>query len=219
MNHDELERIAVTEREEAARVPFALNVCLSAGCQSAGAEHVFRALRTAVDQQGLGERCRVRSVGCLGPCASGPCVASDPASRLFGNVSPADVPAVLAAVVGETAFSGPTCATFLAARELAEDAAAPTHVAAQTNEIPQPSVNRADGSVNALHAGNTPPASTSAAAFEIPVESPFFTRQRKIVLENSGRVDPERIEEYIANGGYRALLDTLREREPAEVVR
>ena len=28
--------------------------------------------------------------------------------------------------------------------------------------------------------------------------APFFTRQKKIVLENSGRIDPERIEDYIA---------------------
>ena len=27
---------------------------------------------------------------------------------------------------------------------------------------------------------------------------PFFQRQKKIVLENSGVIDPERIEEYIA---------------------
>src|SRR5215831_1883232 len=32
---------------------------------------------------------------------------------------------------------------------------------------------------------------------------PFFERQKKIVLENSGVIDPERIEEYIAASGYR----------------
>src|SRR5215475_8434006 len=31
---------------------------------------------------------------------------------------------------------------------------------------------------------------------------PFFQRQKKIVLENSGLIDRERIEEYIAQGGY-----------------
>jgi len=33
-------------------------------------------------------------------------------------------------------------------------------------------------------------------------EMPFFSRQQKIVLENSGRIDPERIEDYIAHDGY-----------------
>ena len=32
---------------------------------------------------------------------------------------------------------------------------------------------------------------------------PFFARQMSIVLENSGAIEPERIESYIAAGGYR----------------
>ena len=35
---------------------------------------------------------------------------------------------------------------------------------------------------------------------------PFFQRQKKIVLENSGVVDPERIEDYIAANGYSAMM-------------
>ena len=48
--------------------------------------------------------------------------------------------------------------------------------------------------------------------------APFFTRQLAIVLANSGMVDPERIESYIAADGYLALHDTLRELSPKEVV-
>jgi bidirectional [NiFe] hydrogenase diaphorase subunit len=46
---------------------------------------------------------------------------------------------------------------------------------------------------------------------------PFFTRQMKIVLANAGEIDPERIEDYIARGGYRALKKTLTEMTPEEV--
>ena len=35
-----------------------------------------------------------------------------------------------------------------------------------------------------------------------------------IVLENSGRIEPERIESYIAAGGYRALYHVLHEMTP-----
>src|SRR5579859_8106532 len=42
-----------------------------------------------------------------------------------------------------------------------------------------------------------------------PTDVPFFQRQQKIVLENSGVIDPERIEEYIAASGYRALVHVL----------
>ncbi len=47
---------------------------------------------------------------------------------------------------------------------------------------------------------------------------PFFKKQVKIVLENSGRIDPERIEDYIAAGGYQSLLKALTEMKPAEVL-
>ena len=48
--------------------------------------------------------------------------------------------------------------------------------------------------------------------------APFFTRQSKIVLENSGFIDPERIEDYIAAGGYSALLSVVTEKRPGEVL-
>ena len=49
-------------------------------------------------------------------------------------------------------------------------------------------------------------------------DSPFFARQKKIVLENSGVIDPERIEDYIAHDGYRALVAALAEMSPREVM-
>ena len=48
--------------------------------------------------------------------------------------------------------------------------------------------------------------------------SPFFARQRPIVLENSGTVEPDRIESYVARGGFQALWTVLREMTPAEVI-
>ena len=47
---------------------------------------------------------------------------------------------------------------------------------------------------------------------------PFFARQHRVVLENSGRIDPERLEDYIGAEGYLALTGVLSERTPAEVV-
>src|SRR5215212_11873154 len=51
-----------------------------------------------------------------------------------------------------------------------------------------------------------------------PTEQPFFKRQVKIVLENAGSIDPERIEEYVAVGGYQALSTVLHERRPQDVI-
>jgi bidirectional [NiFe] hydrogenase diaphorase subunit len=56
------------------------------------------------------------------------------------------------------------------------------------------------------------------ASREIDLASPFFTRQNKIVLANSGKVDPERLNDYIAAGGYQALAKALTEQTPKETV-
>jgi bidirectional [NiFe] hydrogenase diaphorase subunit len=52
-----------------------------------------------------------------------------------------------------------------------------------------------------------------------PTNVPFFVRQQKIVLENSGVIDPEDINDYIAADGYRALVKALTEMRPDEVLR
>jgi NADH:ubiquinone oxidoreductase subunit F (NADH-binding) len=46
----------------------------------------------------------------------------------------------------------------------------------------------------------------------------FFASQHKIVLRNSGFVDPTSFEEYVARGGYRALARTLTEFTPQQVI-
>ena len=51
-----------------------------------------------------------------------------------------------------------------------------------------------------------------------PTDIPFFQRQKKIVLENSGIVDAERVEDYISKLGYGALIKVLTEMSPAEVI-
>ncbi|MFP4106035.1 MAG: NADH-quinone oxidoreductase subunit NuoF [Phycisphaerae bacterium] len=48
-------------------------------------------------------------------------------------------------------------------------------------------------------------------------EHPFFAPQTRWVLANCGVVDPTRIEEYFAHGGYQALTRTIRSRTPEEV--
>jgi len=50
------------------------------------------------------------------------------------------------------------------------------------------------------------------------LQEPFFSRQHRVVLDNCGKVDPERIEDYISRGGYSALLKALNEMRPPEVI-
>ncbi len=52
----------------------------------------------------------------------------------------------------------------------------------------------------------------------ISSDLPFFRKQERIVTAQCGRLDPERIDDAIAMGGYQALLQALHERSPAEVL-
>jgi len=52
----------------------------------------------------------------------------------------------------------------------------------------------------------------------IDTSAPFFSSQKKVVLENCGKINAESIEEYIAVGGYEALAKCLTELQPIEVI-
>jgi len=49
-------------------------------------------------------------------------------------------------------------------------------------------------------------------------EVPFFGKQQKRVLQGCGTVNPDKIEEYIASGGYTTLCRALKELDPREVI-
>ena len=51
-----------------------------------------------------------------------------------------------------------------------------------------------------------------------PHEEGFFSKQERIALKNCGRINPERIEEYIALDGYAALAKALYEMQPEDVI-
>lgn len=51
-----------------------------------------------------------------------------------------------------------------------------------------------------------------------PTDQAFYKHQHKIVMKNAGIVDPEQIDDYIAEEGYEALLTLLMESSPGEVV-
>jgi bidirectional [NiFe] hydrogenase diaphorase subunit len=71
--------------------------------------------------------------------------------------------------------------------------------------------------VSSLDAKSDRPSPQNQSSYQ-PGSHPFFTQQLKIVLENSGKIDPEKIEEYIAADGYQGLYKVLREMTPESVV-
>lgn len=55
-------------------------------------------------------------------------------------------------------------------------------------------------------------------AITSPAENPFFSKQLKIALRNTGIIDPLSIEEYIGVDGYKALGNVLTSMKPEEVI-
>ena len=47
---------------------------------------------------------------------------------------------------------------------------------------------------------------------------PFYARQQRIALRNVGNIDPNRITDYIAVGGYRGLARALTQMTPQEII-
>ena len=52
----------------------------------------------------------------------------------------------------------------------------------------------------------------------IPLDYPYLTRQKKIVLANCGVINPESIEDYLAAEGYAALRKAVTSMSPEEVI-
>ena len=48
--------------------------------------------------------------------------------------------------------------------------------------------------------------------------APFFARQKRVVTEYRGLLNPERIEDYMAVGGYTRVVDALTQMTPEQVV-
>jgi bidirectional [NiFe] hydrogenase diaphorase subunit len=81
--------------------PPLLRCCAASGCRSAGAEALWAALQEARTERPVA----LKAVGCLRLCGRGPLVALDAADgeTLYGELTPAQVPALLARAQGEAA--------------------------------------------------------------------------------------------------------------------
>ena len=159
-----IEELNQTQADETARqqaLEERIYCCTAAGCISCGSEGLRNAIAAEVKAQGRADKVEVCGTGCMGMCSRGPLVMAAGGSALYGNVTPADAPALAS---------------------------------------PNPLDRRA------------------LADRHIDLKAPFFTRQTRIVLANSGRVDPEKLTDYIAAGGYRSLAYALTEMKAPEVI-
>jgi bidirectional [NiFe] hydrogenase diaphorase subunit len=98
MTLDELQEIAEKEREGQKKITQRVNVSVAAGCLSLHSDVVFKVLQEEVKKRGMEDTCKVKAVGCMGLCAAGPLVRSEPQHTYYRNLPP-DSPEVLSAVI------------------------------------------------------------------------------------------------------------------------
>jgi NADH:ubiquinone oxidoreductase subunit F (NADH-binding)/(2Fe-2S) ferredoxin/NAD-dependent dihydropyrimidine dehydrogenase PreA subunit len=80
-----------------------------------------------------------------------------------------------------------------------------------------------EGALAIIPEGEPSPGSQAGGGLPLLTELPFYAHQHKVILRNSGLIDPLSLEEYVARGGYRglarALLDLTSEQVVDEVAR
>ena len=139
---------------------------------AAGTTPVLNAIRQEIIDKNLQNAIDVVEVGCMGLCHSEPSIEvidnTDGASIIYGNVTPAQIPAIITAGPHEIAHG--------------------TKTIKRNWYYPEVEAKKED------------------------------TIQARIVLRNCGRLNPEKLENYIAEKGYQALAAVLTGMTPQQVI-
>jgi len=156
-----------------------------------GAADVYDALQAEAAARGL--EIMLVATGCLGYCQQEPLVDVRVPGRgrvLYARVTPDH------------------------ARDLISRIKAPSEWRHQNGDIRALAAGElpADGALAVIQENETYEISEASKVLPgVPFlnELPFYARQQKIILRNSGLLDPTSVEEYVARGGYQALARTL----------
>jgi len=160
--------------------------------RASGAEHVLQAIREEVKKHNLD--ILVTGTGCLGLCQKEPLV----------DVIKIGWPRVVYAEMNEE-----KAREIIAA--LADGQVIPQYALCKIAE----EVNVVEASVRRYPVDTLPKGIDMIPKYEDQV---FFRGQEKRILRNCGLIDPDKIEEYVAQGGYLALFMALTKLEPDEII-
>ena len=78
-----------------------ISICAGAGCLATGAGKVIAAFNAEIEQQGLKGDVNIKGTGCPGFCERGPVVVIDPEDICYLQVTPNDVPEIVAQTIKE----------------------------------------------------------------------------------------------------------------------
>jgi bidirectional [NiFe] hydrogenase diaphorase subunit len=197
MNFDKLEELGQEEQSRQQKFERRIFCCTSTACLSAGAGQVFSTLEQAVAACQCDENeAEVVKTGCLGLCSAGPLVRVEQKENepvLYGNVSSDAAQYIVSKHVPIKRDSEQIDEEELDERITPHDI---PHYRASLRRLKS---------------------RTDYDKHIIPSDLPFFTKQVKVVLNETGQIDPDRLEDYLAHGGYRALAYVLENMTPEEV--
>jgi bidirectional [NiFe] hydrogenase diaphorase subunit len=197
MNNSKLEELAHRERTRQEQFKRRIFCCTSTACLSAGAS----AAHTAV-QQGVAAyqvdplEAEVVKTGCMGLCSRGPLVRVDTKDEepvLYGDVTAEVAQQILTRhmPVGERV-----------------DAIDPDDLEEGVDPHDFPHFRASRRKVQARK---------GLEKNIVPLDLPFFTKQVNVVLSETGHINPEKLEDYLAHGGYTALAKALAEMTPEKI--
>lgn len=197
MNFNTLEEIGHKERARQEKYQRRIFCCTSTACLSAGAGQVHTTLDQAVAACNCDEyEAEVVKTGCIGLCSAGPLVRVEEKEKdpvLYGNVSP-------------------NLAQYIVARHVPMD-----EIEDETDEDEQDDSVTPHDILHFRASLRRAQTQTESDKNIISLEHPFFTKQVKVVLDGAGRIDPDKLEDYLAHGGYKALAHVLDTMTPEEV--
>jgi bidirectional [NiFe] hydrogenase diaphorase subunit len=197
MRFDKLKELGDQELTRQKQYQRRIYCCTSTACLSAGAGQVHSTLEQAVAACQCDENeAEVVKTGCLGLCSAGPLVRVEQKEEdpvLYGNVST-------------------DAAQYIVSKHVPiQKNAAATDEDELDESVTPHDIPHYRASLRRIRS------KTDYDKHIISLDLPFFTKQEKVVLNETGRIDPDKLEDYLAHGGYKALAYVLENMSPEEV--
>ncbi|MBX7246162.1 MAG: NADH-quinone oxidoreductase subunit NuoF [Candidatus Sumerlaeaceae bacterium] len=98
---EDLQHITEEEEEKDSKFKYHINICVAAGCLSSQSDVIKKTLQDEVNKCGLAEVCKVKGVGCMGPCSGGPVVALAESGVLYEHVKVEDCAEIVKSLEGK----------------------------------------------------------------------------------------------------------------------
>jgi len=192
MKYEKIVELGKKEKDRQSEFGNRIFCCTSTACLSTGATEVLDSLDRSIEACQCGDQeAEVVRIGCMGLCSRGPMV------RVETN---GDEEVLYADVDGDVAQQ-------IVARHLP----IPEDESDQSEQVSPHDFPHFRARLRQAKEKK------GLGRHVLDPEMPFFAQQTKIVLSESGTLDPESIEDYVAHGGYAALNKVLHEMTPEQV--